>query len=249
VSFVFAGADEGVSSASAWESFGVFVWVAFDFAGADPGVRSSFVVMSGVFGLFKGGVREASSLSVRNFCGFFGICGSLFSLGLGTSIIESVLRCGGVGVSGVVGEVGLEFVGVVSFPFVHASCLMILGEGEPVVSEALAIRSSEDRFVCEKSFGDIMVPRLDIPKPSILAAAAACCRSRLSGSVAVADGISKSSYDSVVLPFSCAPLTTKPSAFEADAGPFQSGCGNLPIMFNLPVPALAHCQMPRRGGD
>ena len=174
---------------------------------------------------------------------------SCLSLGLGTSMIESDLRCGGVGVSGVVGEVGFDAVGVVSFPFVQASCLMILGDGEPVVSEALAMRSSDDRFVCEKSFGDIMWPRWDMPKPSSFAAAAVCWFSALSGSVAVADGMSKSSCESVVLPFSWAPLTTRPSAFDADAGPFHSGCGSLPMMLNLPVPALAHSQIPRRGGD
>lgn len=182
-------------------------------------------------------------------CAFLGDLFSFFSLSFGTSMIESDLRCGGVGVSGVVGEVGFDAVGVVSSRFVHASCLIILGEGEPVVSEALAIRSSEDRFVCEKSLGDINVPRLDIPRPSIFAAAAVSCLSTSFGSVAVADGISKSSCESVVLPFCCAPLTTRPSAFDADDGPFHSGCGRRPMMFSLPVPALAHFQMPRRGGD
>lgn len=172
-----------------------------------------------------------------------------FSRNLGTSIIESDLWCGIVGVIGVVGDAGFDPVGVVSSPFVHTSCLMTLGDGEPVVSEAFAMRSSEDRFVCEKSFGDINVPRLEMPSPSIFAAAAVSSRPRLSGSVAVADGMSKSSCESVVFPFANAPFTTRSSAFDVDVGLFHSGCGRRPMIFSLPVPALAHSQMPRRGGD
>lgn len=114
---------------------------------------------------------------------------SCFFLGLGTSMIESDLRCGGVGVSGVVGEVGFDPVGVVSSPFVHSPCFMIMGDGEPVVSEALAIKSSEECFVCEKSLGDPIMFKLDMPRPSIFATTAVSCRSTLSGSVAVAEGI------------------------------------------------------------
>lgn len=94
-------------------------------------------------------------------------------------MIESDLRCGGVGVSGVIGDVDFDPVGVVSSPCIHVSCLTILGDGDPVVSEAFAMRSSEDLFVCEKSFGDIIVPMpmLVMPNPSIFAAVAIRCRS------------------------------------------------------------------------
>lgn len=230
----FAGADMGVSSASDGASLGVFGLFEFDGVGSD---RSATAVCS---------LRVCNSASP---CVPFHGCGVLVCLGLWTSMIESVLRCGGVGVSGVVGEVGFDAVGVVSCPFVHASSLMGLGDGEPVVSDALAMRSSDDRFVCENSLGDIIVLRLDMPRPSIFAAAAVVCRSILSGSVVVADGMSKSSRDSVVLPCSCAPLTTRASALDDAAGPFHSGCGSRPMMFSRPVPALAHCQIPRRGGE
>lgn len=223
----FAGADEGVSPASASDSLGVFGWLEPACVDADRGVSAAILSCS---------VFETVSFDI--------------SLVFGISMIESDLRCcRGVGVSGVVGDVGLDAVGVVSSPFVHAPCFMIRGEGEPVVSEALAIKSSDEPAVCEKSVGGISVPKGEMPKPSIFAAAAVSCRSMLSGSVAVADGTSKSSCDSVVFPFCCAPLSTRPSALDADAGPFHSGCGSLPMMFSRPVPARAHSQIPRRGGD
>lgn len=152
--------------------------------------------------------------------------------------------------SGVVGEEGLEFVGVVSSPFVQPPCFILsIGEGLPVVSLAFAIRSSELPAVCEKSVGAISGVKGEMPRPSILAAAAVCCLSTLSGSVAVVDGREKSSCDAVVLACCAAPLTTRPSAFDAEAGLFHSGCGSRPMMFSRPVPARAHSHIPRRGGD
>lgn len=67
------------------------------------------------------------------------------------SIIESVLRCGGVGVEGLRFGAG----GVVKFRVgVHTSDLNIkVGDGVPVVSEAAAMRSSEEHLVCAKDGG------------------------------------------------------------------------------------------------
>lgn len=225
--FAFAGADEGDSLAAASDSFGALGWFGCTCVDADPGV-------------------SAAMLS----CRFFDTVSFDMSLVFGISMMESDrCCCGGVGVSGVVGDVGLDAVGVVSFPLVQARWFMIRGDGEPVVSDALAMRSSDEPAVCEKSVGGMRVPKGEIPRPSILAAAVAFCCSMLSGSVAVDDGMSKSSCDSVVFPFSCGPLTTKPSAFDADTGLVQSGCGSLPMMLRRPVPARAQSQIPLRGGD
>lgn len=157
--FGFADVDDCVSSVSDGGSWGVRGVLVFAFADVE---------------------FNAAMLSCR-FCATISLVTSFepsarFSLILGRSMIESDLRCGGVGVCGVTGDAAFDPVGVVSSPFVHASCLMILGDGDPVVSDALAMRSSEERFVCENSFGDIMVPRLEMPKPSIFATAAITCR-------------------------------------------------------------------------
>lgn len=133
------------------------------------------------------------------FCRDFDTESFEISLVFGISIIESDLRCcGGVGVSGVVGDAGFEFVGVVSSPFVQSPCFIISGDGLPVVSDAFAIRSSELPAVCEKSVGAISGEKGEMPRPSILAAAAVCCVSTLSGSVAVAEGREKSSCEMVI---------------------------------------------------
>lgn len=106
---------------------------------------------------------------------------AFFSLSLGISMMESERWWGGlgVGVSGlaaVTGDPTFEPVGVVSSPpLVQRSCLKICGDGEPVVSEALAIRSSEEGRVWEKSAGEGRAEKLEMPRPWSLAAAVRAC--------------------------------------------------------------------------
>lgn len=167
-------------------------------------------------------------------------------------MMESLLPCGVVGVLGLAGEPTLEPVGVVSSLYVQAACLNSMGDGEPVVSDMLAMRSSDEPFVWLKSWGDmdgIMGLRAEMPSPSILAAAVSCCWGRLSGSVAVVEGMEKSSWGEEGFAGRWAPLTTKLEAFEAELGLFHSGWGRRPMMFSFPVPARAQSQMPRRGGN
>ena len=173
-------------------------------------------------------------------------------LNLGMSMMESLLPCGGVGVLGLVGDPALDPVGVVSSLYVHAACLNSMGDGEPVVSDILAMRSSDEPFVWLKSWGDkdeSMGLRAEMPRPSIFAAAVSCCWERLSGSVAVVEGMEKSSWGESVFAGRWAPFTTRSEAFGAEPGLFHSGWGRRPMMFNFPVPARAQSQMPRRGGD
>jgi hypothetical protein len=93
-----------------------------------------------------------------------------------------------------------------------------VGDGVPVVSEAAPMRSSDEHLVCAKVGECCIGPILVMPNPSILAAAATCCRSVFSGSVSVVDGIWKSSCGSVIVPFSGVPLDT-----VEDVGLFHSG--------------------------
>lgn len=86
-----------------------------------------------------------------------------------------------------------------------------------------------------------------IPKPSILAATDSSSSTLLFGSVDVEAGMLKSSNDSFVFAPSSTPLTATVAAFAVMMGPFHSGCGILPMMPNLPVPAFAHPHIPREG--
>jgi hypothetical protein len=75
---------------------------------------------------------------------------------LSMSVGVSFLRCSGVGVSGVVGELIFDAsCGVLWSLFVHSSRRRVRFAGVLAVDEA-ATRSSEDRFVCEND-GDVIM--------------------------------------------------------------------------------------------
>jgi len=74
---------------------------------------------------------------------------------LSVSIVESFLRCCGVGVSGVNGGLSFEACGVTRSPFVPPSRTRFRFAGVLAVDDA-ATRSSEERFVCEKC-GDVIM--------------------------------------------------------------------------------------------
>ena len=67
------------------------------------------------------------------------------------------------------------------------------------------------------------------------------------------EGMEKSSCGVLGVVVGCVwvPLTITASGFgdDDDAGLFHSGCGSRPMMLSLPVPALAHSHIPRRGYD
>jgi hypothetical protein len=65
------------------------------------------------------------------------------------SVGMSLLRCNGVRVSGVVGELSSDACGVSQSQFFHSSLMRVRFAGVLAVEEA-ATSSSEDRFVCEK---------------------------------------------------------------------------------------------------
>lgn len=110
---------------------------------------------------------------------------------------------------------------------------------------ASATRLSDDGFVSEnKSISTMLLP---IPNPTLLATAASSSRSWLSGSVAIVEGMLKSSRDPSSDPPN-APFTAVFAAFDVMiVGPFHSGCGIFPMIPQCPVPPLAHSQIPRRG--
>jgi hypothetical protein len=127
-------------------------------------------------------------------------CESLRGVGVGEAwcsaafAVGTVRRCCGVGVSGVDGGLSLEAAdGVLASPLVQCSTSCSLDSGLPVL-DAAATSSSEDRFVCANE-GDMKV-LLTSPGPSSFALMDSLCCSTLSGSVAVVEGILKSSCDS-----------------------------------------------------
>jgi hypothetical protein len=142
---------------------------------------------------------------------------------------------------GVAGGLFVSDIVTLSTPLVHGSFLSAFGDGVPVTDAA---SSSDDCFVCENMGSTVLFA---IPKPSTLAAAASCCRTMLFGSVDVDAGMLKSSTDSVIFPPSSTPFTAEVAAFAVTIGPFHSGCGILPMIPNLPVPAFAQPQIPREG--
>lgn len=163
------------------------------------------------------------------------------------SVGVSLLRCCGVGVSGVDGGLSFEVAdGVLTSPLDQSSALSDKFAGVLAVEEA-ATSSSEERLVCENE-GEVIMLGSDIPSPSILAAASSISRSSLSGCVFVAEGTLKSSWVSDNIPVSDVWVTVKSAGVFTAAGPLHSGCGNLPMMLSRPVPALAHSQIPLREG-